>query len=100
MTEELMKEMGAEDWPKGLYMIFAKDQDAIRGKVIGLTRTTAIYHRWDEMFGGVDETVADQVLLTDFNEFISFDDIWEMESYFEEHGFQPMRGEIKMGEIK
>jgi hypothetical protein len=101
MTDEIKDEFEAEDWPKGLYMVFAtKDHDAVYGKVIGLTRTTAIYHPWDVQFGGVDEEVANQVVLADFDEFTSFDDIWEMEKYFEERQFNLMRGEIQMGEIK
>ena len=101
MTDELMKEMGAEDWPKGLYMIFAtKDHDAVYGKVIGLTRTAALYHPWDIQFGGVDEDAAHLAVLADFDEFVAFEDIWDMDDYFQERKFNLMRGEIKMGEIK
>ena len=88
MTDEIKDEFEAEEWPKGLYMIFApKDHDALYGKVIGITRTTAICHPWDEHFGGLDEEVVAQVTLADFDVFISFDDIWEMEHYFETHQF-------------
>ena len=101
MTEEIKNEFAIEEWPKGLYMIFAtKDHDAVYGKVIGLTRVTAIFHPWDVQFGGVDEDVAHQAVLANFDEFIAFDDIWDMDDYFQERKFNLMRGEIKMGQIK
>ena len=31
MIDDLAKELGAEDWPKGLYMIFAKEGDSRMG---------------------------------------------------------------------
>ena len=100
MSEE--NETKVADWPKGLYMIFVMtDTDAIMGKVIGLTPTTALIHPWDFMFGGVDEEVVRELVIADFNQFISFDDVWEMDEYFSTRHWNLMTGEdIKMGEIK
>lgn len=100
---DIQKEDGVEmeDWPKGLYMIFALENDAIMGKVIGLTRTTALIHPWDIQFGGVDEDVATQVVLAEYKEFVAFDDIWDMEEYFESRHWNLMTGkDVQMGEIK
>jgi len=96
------EEVEAEEWPKGLYMIFlTTDTDGLMGKVIGLTCTTALIHPWDFMFGGVDEEVARQVVLADCKTFISFDDVWDMDKYFHDHHWNLMTGEdIKMGDIR
>ena len=101
MTEESGTTEHAE-WPKGLYMIFlTTDTDGLMGKVIGLTSATAIIHPWDVLFGGVDEDIARQVVLADCKTFISFDDIWDMEKYFEDHHWNLMTGEdIKMGDMR
>jgi hypothetical protein len=91
----------AEDWPKGLYMIFLKTEtDAMMGKVIGLTKTTALIHPWDFMFGGVDEELTIGVLLADYKEFFAFDDVWDMDDYFEKHHWNLMLDKnIKPGTI-
>ena len=98
MSNDLVE---AEDWPKGLYMIFVKtDTDAVMGKVIGLTQTTAVIHPWDFMFGGVDEELTIQVLLADTNTFIAFDDVWDMDEHFQKHYWNPMLDKnIKSGTI-
>ena len=91
----------AEDWPKGLYMIFLKtDTDAVMGKVVGLTQTTALINPWNFMFGGVDEELTIQVLLADIKIFISFDDLWDMDDYFHKNHWTPMLDKnIKAGTI-
>ena len=78
-------EIQYEDWPKGLYMIFAAGADTTMGKVIGLTKTTARIHPWDFMFGGVDEDQIKDVVLAHVEQFVSFDDIWDMDEYNEKH---------------
>ena len=81
----------AEDWPKGLYMIFIKtDTDACMGKVIGLTQTKALIQPWSFMFGGVDEELTIEVVLADQKEFFAFDDIWEMDDHFQKKFWNPM----------
>jgi len=75
----------AEEWPKGLYMIFAGEKDVLMGKVIGLTSTTALIHPWNFMFGGIDEEVKRGIVLADHKEFIPFDDLWDMDKYFAVH---------------
>jgi hypothetical protein len=89
------------EWPKGLYMIFLKTEtDAVMGKVIGLTKTTALIHPWDFMFGGVDEELTIGVLLADYKEFFAFDDVWHMDDYFEKHHWNLMLDKnIKPGTI-
>jgi hypothetical protein len=88
VSSELLE---AEDWPKGLYMIFIKEDDDSRmGKVIGLTQTKALIHPWSFMFGGVDEELTIEVVLADQVAFFAFDDIWEMDDYFHEHYWNPM----------
>ena len=79
---DLMEAMGAEEWPKGLYMIFVKEgKDTRMGRVIGLTRTTAKIHPWDFMFGGVDQEVTQEIVLAEWDLFHPFDDIWDMDEY-------------------
>ena len=94
--------MSEAEWPKGLFMIFVKDEkDCYMGKVVGLTQTTALVHLWDFMFGGVDEDSVSQLVLADFKEFIAFDDIWDMDDYFAKRHWNLMTGkDIQMGEIK
>jgi hypothetical protein len=88
--------MEAAEWPKGLYMIFLKTEtDAYMGKVIGLTRTTALIHPWDFMFGGVDEEVTRELVIADFENFIAFDDVWKMDDYFSAHHWNLITGEAK-----
>ena len=91
MSNELVE---AEDWPKGLYMIFIKEDkdniDSRMGKVIGLTQTKALIHPWSFMFGGIDEELTLEVVLADQVAFFAFDDIWEMDDYFHEHYWNPM----------
>jgi ABC-type uncharacterized transport system substrate-binding protein len=85
------EEVEAEEWPKGLYMIFLKtDTDAVMGKVIGLTQTKALIHPWSFMWGGVDEELTIEVVLAEQKEFFAFDDLWEMDDYFSEHYWKPM----------
>ena len=88
---EMNEEVEAEEWPKGLYMIFLKtDTDAVMGKVIGLTQTKALIHPWSFMWGGVDEELTIEVVLAEQKEFFAFDDLWEMDDYFSEHYWKPM----------
>jgi hypothetical protein len=82
------------EWPKGLYMIFLKtDTDAFMGKVIGLTRTTALIHPWNFMFGGIDEDVTRELVVADFQQFIPFDDVWKMDDYFSVNHWKLITGE-------
>jgi hypothetical protein len=92
---DLIEEMGAEDWPKGLYMIFAKEGDTRMGKVIGLTRTTAKIHPWDFMFGGIDEEVVLEIVLADWDLFHPFDDLWNMDHYHDQNYPLASTGEKK-----
>ena len=91
----------SEVWPKGLYMIFVKtDTEAAMGKVIGLTKTTALIHPWDFMFGGVDEESTIEVVLANTETFVAFDDVWDMDDYFQERYWKPMLDKnIKAGTI-
>jgi hypothetical protein len=94
MSEE--NEIKAAEWSKGLYMIFLKtDTDAYMGKVIGLTPTTALIHPWDFMFGGVDEETIKELVIAQFKKFIPFDDVWEMDEYFEAKHWKLITGETK-----
>jgi len=101
VNNTLEKEMNSEhehlepeEWPKGLYMIFAvNEKDAEMGKVIGLTSTTALVHPWSFMFGGIDNEVTRTVVLADFKEFIPFDDLWEMDEYFNMYYWSYITGE-------
>ena len=88
--------------PKGLYMIFVKDdKDCFMGKVVGLTKTSALVNLWNFVVGGIDEDSVSQLLLQDFNEFISFDDLEEMDKYFaNRHWNLILSKDIQMGEIK
>ena len=92
---DLMEEMGAEEWPKGLHMIFAKDGETRMGKVIGLTRTTAKLHPWDFMFGGLDEDVVQEIVLAEWDLFHPFDDLWDMDEYHNKHYPLASTGEKK-----
>ena len=88
MTE---KELVAEPWPKGLFIIFVKEDGAsMMGKVIGLTKTNAIFHPWDFMFGGVDEEAVREVVLAEWDIFHAFDDVWDMDEFHDKH--YPMTG--------
>ena len=103
-TKEMQVEtevVEAEDWPKGLYMIFIKtDTDASMGKVIGLTQTKALIHPWNFMSGGLDQDLTLEVVLADQKEFHAFDDLWEMDDFFAKHFWNPMLDKnIKMGTI-
>jgi hypothetical protein len=75
---DLAKEMGAEEWPKGLYMVFQNGTKTIMGKVIGLTNKTVFIHPWDYHFGGLDDDVIMEIVLADVGKFFPFDDIWDM----------------------
>jgi hypothetical protein len=82
---EIKDPLRVEEWPKGLYMIFVLDDDCLMGKVFGLTNTKALIHPWSFMFGGVDEEEAVEIVLADVKKFYAFDDIWEMDEYFNKH---------------
>jgi len=91
---EINETIEVAEWPKGLYMIFLKtDTEAYMGKVTGLTNTSALIHPWDFMFGGVDEDVILEIVLADYKKFIPFDDIWEMDEYFEANHWVSKKGE-------
>ena len=93
MSEENIE---TAEWPKGLYMIFLKtDTDAYMGKVIGLTPTKVLIHPWDFMFGGVDEEVVRELVVAEFKQFISFDDVWKMDDYFSANHWKLITGEEK-----
>jgi hypothetical protein len=85
MIDDLAKELGAEDWPKGLYMIFAKEGETLMCRVIGLTRTTAKVQPWDLMFGGIDEDVVQEIVLAEWDSFHAFDDLWDMDDYHDKN---------------
>jgi hypothetical protein len=91
MTDEEAQEFVATPWPKGLFIIFAKEgKVSMMGKVIGLTQTKAIFHPWDLMFGGVDEDAVHEAVLAEWDIFHAFDDIWDMEEYYDKN--YPMTG--------
>lgn len=95
MTED-KKLSDAEDWPKGLYMIFVFDDDDtnyMMGKVIGLTKTSARIHPWSFMWGGIDEEKVREIVLADVKRFHAFDDIWDMDVYCDNHYWKKTIGE-------
>ena len=69
--------------PKGLYIIFIKDEtDCCMGKVVGLTKTSALVHLWNFVVGGINKGSVTELDLQDFDKFISFDDLEDMDRYF------------------
>jgi hypothetical protein len=79
--------------PKGFYMIFVVDEkNAMMGRLIGLTSTAALIHPWNFMFGGIDEHVTKTVVLDDYKEFLAFDNLLDMDEYFDANHWSYMTG--------